>query len=454
MLAALLITCAATVSACGKKGPPLAPIAHVPAAVDQITARRVGRDIYLTVTVPIKNIDASMPADVTRVEVYGVTSLTPPPRGRFLELATVIATIAVAPAPRPNAPPVSSTDPPQGAAVTVRDSLTADALVPKVFPVLAPTTRRNAPAIPEFPAALTEAASTRARPTVPRRYYMALGFSERGRPGPQGAVVEVPLAQVPDAPASVTIAYNADVLTLSWPPSGGIVGFLTDRAFPIEAAPFDEVTPLPVAGAPPPVVDVYPGPTRYQVYRTIAPDPLVLPTPAGAPPPQNTSNGQPPAPVPWGTPLPVALTPQPLDALTFADTVIFHRERCYEVRATRGVPPQNVEGDPSPRACVTPIDTFPPAPPSGLTAVAAEGAISLLWEPNIELDLGGYIVLRGRAGDATLLPLTDTPIAETRFTDKTVMPGVRYVYAVEAVDSRLPLPNVSAESPRVEEIAR
>jgi len=35
-----------------------------------------------------------------------------------------------------------------------------------------------------------------------------------------------------------------------------------------------------------------------------------------------------------------------------------------------------------------------------------------------------------------------------------VRPGVRYVYAVQAIDTHLPTPNVSAESARVEETAR
>jgi len=36
----------------------------------------------------------------------------------------------------------------------------------------------------------------------------------------------------------------------------------------------------------------------------------------------------------------------------------------------------------------------------------------------------------------------------------TVAPGTQYVYAVVAVDSRLPVPNESVESARIEETAR
>ena len=64
------------------------------------------------------------------------------------------------------------------------------------------------------------------------------------------------------------------------------------------------------------------------------------------------------------------------------------------------------------------------------------------------------LVLRGEVGDATLRPLTDTPIVDARFRDTAVQPGRRYVYAVVAVDSQLPLPNVSAVSAQVEETAR
>src|SRR5690606_25487960 len=100
------------------------------------------------------------------------------------------------------------------------------------------------------------------------------------------------------------------------------------------------------------------------------------------------------------------------------DDLEFGRTRCYTVRAMRGAPP--VIGEPSPRACLTPIDVFPPAAPTGLAAVPSEGGISLIWEPNAELDLGGYLVLRREGADATLRPLTETPIIDARFRDTTV----------------------------------
>ena len=109
---------------------------------------------------------------------------------------------------------------------------------------------------------------------------------------------------------------------------------------------------------------------------------------------------------------------------------------------------------PSPRTCITPVDVFPPAAPVGVASVPSEGGISLIWEPNSELDLDGYLILRREAGDATLRQLTPTPLAEARYRDTSVEPGKRYIYSVVAVDTQVPLPNISAESERVEETAR
>jgi hypothetical protein len=148
--------------------------------------------------------------------------------------------------------------------------------------------------------------------------------------------------------------------------------------------------------------------------------------------------------------VPTPVNSAPLTATSGTDDVVSGRQHCYTVRAQRGM----VLSVPSPRMCVTPIDIFPPAAPAGLAAVASEGGISLIWEPNIEADLGGYLVLRREPGDATLRQLTAAPVVDTRYRDTDVQPGRRYIYSVIAVDTQVPLPNVSTESERVEEAAR
>ena len=76
--------------------------------------------------------------------------------------------------------------------------------------------------------------------------------------------------------------------------------------------------------------------------------------------------------------------------------------------------------------------------------------ITLIWEPSAEKDLAGYVVLRAAAPGGDLQPITREPIIDASFKD-VVPAGVRYVYAVRAVDKS---GNVSAISDRVEESAR
>ena len=436
----------ALAAACGKKGPPLAPIVRIPAAIDQISAQRVGRDVYVTLTVPGTNIDTSVPADLGRVEVYGYTGRTPPPRARWAEFGTLIATIPIAPPPEPGTvePVTTAGDSradaaPAGATITVRDTLTADELVQgRVDTAVQPP--RGAP--PPRSTVLTVAGPL-------RRYYTAFGFSIRGRPGPPGTAAEFAVADPPEAPAFVRVPYDDKSVSLEWSPSGGVLGFLFEHALPAEDVPLDErfepvlqtpAAPADAAGDASSADVVPSGPTRYNVYRELAPDLTDSPIEQAAPL--------------WSTARPAPLNNMPLGAMAFADPVELDRPRCYVVRAVRGTGAASVEGEPSPPACLTPTDVFPPSAPARLVAIADEGGISLVWEPNAEPDLGGYLVLRGEASDATLQSLTPAPVTEPRFRDTRVVTGTRYVYVVIAVDSHLPVANVSAESNRVEETAR
>jgi hypothetical protein len=453
--AALLIGCAAVVG-CGKKGPPLAPIVRIPDAVAPIEARRIGSDVYVTLTIPTRNIDKSMPADVSRVDVYGYTGLTPP-GVRFLEGATLVAAIPVAPALRRDrddddendrrATTVDATSAPrssaaqQGLPVTIRDTIEGEELEPRTLPPpVERSRRRQAPEIPAL-----------AEPVGPlRRFYLAIAVSDRERTSPRSEVISLELGPLPEPPAMVAVEYTSEVVRLAWEPSGGLIGFILGNTLPPEPSPVEEdfvVAPAASASAAvsaavsAPPSNLPPGPTRYNVYREIAPDPLVLPD---GPP-----RGE------WQAELPRPVNLAPIAALTFEDLLTFdERQRCYLVRAVRGAGPDIVESDPSERFCFTPVDTVPPEVPAGLVAEPDPGAISLIWDPNIEEDLAGYLVLRGAPGDATLTSLTDTPIAISRFVDRTVVPGTRYVYAVVAVDSRVPLGNTSAESTRIEVTAQ
>ncbi len=124
-------------------------------------------------------------------------------------------------------------------------------------------------------------------------------------------------------------------------------------------------------------------------------------------------------------------------------------ERCYVVRSVEIVADLPIESDAVAPVCATLRDTFAPAPPANLQSSPLEGAINLIWDANTEKDLAGYIVLRGTAPDA-LAPITDSPLPVTTFLDR-VPAGVRYTYAVQAVDRA---GNASEPSRSVEEAAR
>jgi hypothetical protein len=124
----------------------------------------------------------------------------------------------------------------------------------------------------------------------------------------------------------------------------------------------------------------------------------------------------------------------------------YGKEHCYVVRTIQVSQNVTVESEASAPACITPLDKFPPAAPQNLRAVAEEGAISLVWDPNTEADLGGYLVLRGDAAGGTLQPITAQPIKDATYRDTTVTAGVRYSYAIVAVDTAAPTRNSSPPS--------
>jgi hypothetical protein len=244
----------------------------------------------------------------------------------------------------------------------------------------------------------------------------------------------------PGAPAApgVPIAPGAPVA----PPAPGAAG-----------APAPPVAP----GAP--AAAVAPGRPCIPVGRTLLPAKLLSPLPTTlygymvyemAP-----ADFKPPVQQPGAAPqCPLLLTAAPVPAGTWSDTrFVVGVDRCYTVRTVQIVGQITVESAATAPVCVKTVDTFPPAAPKNLQAVASEGTISLIWDSNSEADLAGYIVLRGPAGSDKLVALTPTPIKETTYRDTKVKAGVRYVYAVVAVDTATPQ-NISAQSNRVEETGR
>jgi hypothetical protein len=418
----LVVLLAAVLSSCGKKGPPLAPLPRVPATPAGVRALRVGTDVYISFTVPSANASGQSPADMSAVDLYAFTGVRPPSGPDPTKIYMKVASYPVHPAaPRsadtPEGLPAVPAPPGfvQGLTAVVRESLVPEVRVPTPTP---PPTAGEADAAAESaaPAALMAPSLTEAL----QRFYFVVAAGTRGRSSAPSNIVSVPLEDRSGPPGPVRVSYTESQMKLEWTPP-------PDAQLPPPTA--EETGLLPSR----PLVPPRP-PTTFHVFETPA------------------AQGQED---PFAILLPTPISTQPLAATEFVipGAVQFGQARCFVVRPVDQVGAAALVGRGTPPACVTPVDTFPPAPPKGLEAIGGVGVINLIWEPNAEPDLAGYLVLRGIAPGGTLQALTPAPVREPTYRDGAATPGVRYVYAVVAVDTASPQ-NVSGQSNRVEEASR
>ena len=475
---AALVVAAALLAACGKKGPPLAPLNLVPDRPTDTSGRVAGETVYLSLMVPVKNANGRGALALDHLEVYAITvdaGATAPPNRELLSKAHIVATIPIKPpvdpdeAPDETAPPDprpgggdkivfaehltdAQTTPevkakpqpaaPVAAAETGSGNQAAEAgamSIPAVPPLSSPESvpatggaggvvgvppalpqpstgeaagstsetaegaTAPAAAAPSQPAAggtpAAQAPPPKPSPTV-TRVYVVRGITKKGHPGTPSARIVVPIVPPPPPPSNVSADFNETSVTIKW--------------------------------SPPETAATSQAPLTYNVYAFAKPEPSAA------------SGGivsvQPP------------LNPQPVETLALEHGGAEPgKEQCFVVRTVESIASTRIESEPSAPVCVTPIDRFPPAPPTGLAVVATTGAVNLIWDANQEPDVAGYLVLRGESPGDTLQPLTPEPIRETRFRDTTARAGVRYVYAIVAVDRT---GNRSPASARVEETAR
>ncbi len=111
----------------------------------------------------------------------------------------------------------------------------------------------------------------------------------------------------------------------------------------------------------------------------------------------------------------------------------FGRPYSYELRALFKKGGASAESEGSQPYEVIPRDTFPPARPTGLTALYTSRTVELVWTANSEKDLAGYYVYRREDGQQPKKlnkDLLRTPILR----DASVEPDRTYAYRVTAVD--------------------
>jgi fibronectin type 3 domain-containing protein len=117
----------------------------------------------------------------------------------------------------------------------------------------------------------------------------------------------------------------------------------------------------------------------------------------------------------------------------------FGEKYTYIVRAVSlGTLALQVESLNSTNVEAAPVDTFAPAPPTGLSIGPAPGRLSLFFAANSESDIAGYLIYRST--DPNLpkkqwTQLTSALLTRTTFADETVDPGKTYYYYVIAVDA-------------------
>ena len=93
------------------------------------------------------------------------------------------------------------------------------------------------------------------------------------------------------------------------------------------------------------------------------------------------------------------------------------------------------ESDISNEASAVSSDTTPPARPTGLTATAGPGIVSLNWNDNNELDLAGYNIYRGTSSGGPYNILNgSTLLTSSDYNDSTATAGITYYYVVRARD--------------------
>jgi hypothetical protein len=457
--------------ACGKKGPPLAPLRLFPAAVAETDARRSGSNVELRFGLPTANANGPGPLDLGRVEIYAVTigpGAAEPPNPDLLAKERLVGTIEVKPPPVPGedvptdnaTPPPSDTRPAPGERVTFVEELSEAKLKPVILKVQGPGTGGQGSAAP--PAAGGAAPPATAAP----------GAATSGAP----PATADPAAAKPDEPPATPPAAAPGAATQ--PAPGQTAQKPADPSTPAPGAPAAAGTATPGqpgVAAQVPVPDPIAAAAASRIYairgitrggRPGLPVRVRIPLVDPPTPPSGVAarftettialDWTPPVGDVGGSPLTFnvypaaqgagAINSAPLTAPAFEQPIPeMGKEHCLVVRSVRTVAGVSIESESSAPACTTPTDIFPPAPPAGLQAVATTDGVNLSWEASAAPDLAGYVLLRGDSPDGTLQPLTPEPISETTFRDATVKPGATYVYAVVAVDRATP-PNTSARS--------
>ncbi len=125
----------------------------------------------------------------------------------------------------------------------------------------------------------------------------------------------------------------------------------------------------------------------------------------------------------------------------FTDTgAIYDTQYKYTLIAVEG----SAISETSEPVTISPVDTFPPATPTGLSVLTGPSANQLSWERNQETDLALYRVFRA-VGQGAFVKVFESPTAAS-YRDAAIASGQLYRYTVSAVDKK------GNESPKSEPV--
>jgi hypothetical protein len=109
-------------------------------------------------------------------------------------------------------------------------------------------------------------------------------------------------------------------------------------------------------------------------------------------------------------------------------TIEYGKTYQYFVQADEKTDNTYAESDLSDVVTVKPVDKFPPAVPTGLSAITGARSIELRWDRNVEKDFASYRIYR--SGNKIAEDLT-----APAYSDRDAQPGQKYQYQVSAVDT-------------------
>lgn len=114
---------------------------------------------------------------------------------------------------------------------------------------------------------------------------------------------------------------------------------------------------------------------------------------------------------------------------------LFDKEYRYVVQATWKENDISAISQPSAPAAITPVDTFPPAAPTGLTALLGVTSIEIAWDRNTEADLAGYRIYRALAPGGEFVRIAEVG-STPAYSDRQFTKNATHRYAISAIDRR------------------